>query len=237
LFTRLFLLLKTKLGCENPKRHCFIGYVQCRRMHFRKNNSYFLLYSNITHEEKNMKRKITTMIIMLVLLVSATTTITWSDTYTNDNGNKTLGSRGCGLGSGQDWDVVSWVDSSSNTTNCVDKIKCRSSTDNTNFGAYTSYVDSGSDLGLTGRYVQCVWELNPTNMVESNCTLSGLGIMCSNAFTDVGEGMPQIGSDVGSFLTNMAPGVGGFIIIIGIFAGVGMIVYAIVNVVKGKIKT
>ena len=53
---------------------------------------------------------------------------------------------------------------------------------------------------------------------------------------DTLEGLPQIGSDVGSFLTNLAPGVGAFIIIMGVFGGVAGIVYAIVGVVKSKIR-
>jgi len=52
---------------------------------------------------------------------------------------------------------------------------------------------------------------------------------------DTLEGLPQIGSDLGSFLQNLAPGVGVFIIILGIFGGIGAIVYAIVSVIKRKI--
>jgi len=53
---------------------------------------------------------------------------------------------------------------------------------------------------------------------------------------DTLEGLPAIGTQIGSFLTNLAPGVGAFIIIIGVFGGVAAIVYAIVSVVKTKVR-
>ena len=54
---------------------------------------------------------------------------------------------------------------------------------------------------------------------------------------DTLEGLPSVGSDVGDFLTNLAPGVGAFIIIMGVFGGVAAIIYAIVSVVKNKVRT
>jgi len=53
---------------------------------------------------------------------------------------------------------------------------------------------------------------------------------------DTLAGLPQLGSDLGSFLQNLAPGVGVFIIILGIFGGIAAIVYAIVYVIKKKIR-
>ena len=53
---------------------------------------------------------------------------------------------------------------------------------------------------------------------------------------DTIEGLPMIGSDTGNFLKNLAPGVGAFIIIIGIFAAVAGIIYAIVGIVKRKVE-
>ncbi|KKL67492.1 hypothetical protein LCGC14_2134460 [marine sediment metagenome] len=52
---------------------------------------------------------------------------------------------------------------------------------------------------------------------------------------DTLEGLPYIGSDVGSFLKNLAPGIGAFIIILGVFGGVAAIIYAIVGVVKNRL--
>ena len=60
--------------------------------------------------------------------------------------------------------------------------------------------------------------------------------MTSAIANDTLSGLPQVGSDVGSFLTNLAPGVGAFIIILGVFGGVASIVYAIVSVVRHRVK-
>ena len=59
--------------------------------------------------------------------------------------------------------------------------------------------------------------------------------MTSAIANDTLEGLPDMGSDVGTFLQNMAPGVGAFIIILGVFGGIAAIVYAIVSVVKRRI--
>ena len=48
-------------------------------------------------------------------------------------------------------------------------------------------------------------------------------------------GLPSLGSDLGSFLTNLAPGIGTFILILGIFGGIVAIIYGIVVVIKKKI--
>ena len=61
--------------------------------------------------------------------------------------------------------------------------------------------------------------------------------MASAIANDTLQGLPQIGSDVGGFLTNLAPGVGAFIIIMGVFGGVASIVFAIVSVVRRRIRT
>ena len=51
---------------------------------------------------------------------------------------------------------------------------------------------------------------------------------------DTLQGLPQVGTDLGSFLLNLAPGVGAFIIILGVFGGIGAIVYALVGVIKKR---
>jgi len=49
-------------------------------------------------------------------------------------------------------------------------------------------------------------------------------------------GMPALGSDIGDFLGNLAPGVGKFIIVIGIFGGIVSIIAAIVTVIIMVVK-
>ena len=53
---------------------------------------------------------------------------------------------------------------------------------------------------------------------------------------DTLAGLPNMGTDLGNFLTNIAPGIGIFIIILGVFGGVGAIVYAVVSLIKKKIR-
>jgi len=59
--------------------------------------------------------------------------------------------------------------------------------------------------------------------------------MTSALDNDTLQGLPQMGSDLGDFLTNLAPGVGIFILLLGVFGGIAAIIYAIVVVVKRKI--
>ena len=49
-------------------------------------------------------------------------------------------------------------------------------------------------------------------------------------------GMTELGSDLGAFLSNVAPGVGVFVLLLGLFGGIAAIVYAIVTVIKNKIR-
>jgi len=59
--------------------------------------------------------------------------------------------------------------------------------------------------------------------------------MTSVLENDTLEGLPTLGTDLGAFLTNLAPGVGAFIIILGVFGGVAALIYAVVTLVKRKI--
>jgi len=61
--------------------------------------------------------------------------------------------------------------------------------------------------------------------------------MASAIANDTLEGLPQMGSDIGNFLQNLAPGVGVMILILGIFSGVAAIVFAVVVVIRRKIRT
>lgn len=60
--------------------------------------------------------------------------------------------------------------------------------------------------------------------------------MANAIANDTLQGLPQIGSDLGNFLSNLAPGVGTFLIIMGIFVGITGIIVAIVYVIKKKVQ-
>jgi len=49
------------------------------------------------------------------------------------------------------------------------------------------------------------------------------------------SGLSDLGTDLGGFLSNVAPGVGTFIIVMGIFGGIAAIVYAVATLIKKKI--
>ena len=48
-------------------------------------------------------------------------------------------------------------------------------------------------------------------------------------------GLTGLGTDLGAFLSNVAPGVGVFVLLLGLFGGIAAIVYAIVAVIKKKV--
>ena len=72
----------------------------------------------------------------------------------------------------------------------------------------------------------------------ANCTYSSISLTYTGgcAFSeDLLEGLPNIGSGTGGMLSNLAPGVGAFILILGIFAAITGLFYAVVTAIKGKI--
>lgn len=75
------------------------------------------------------------------------------------------------------------------------------------------------------------------NACWTNSTRTVNGV-CSTRYTcgiDI-SGMPSMGEDIGSFATGIAPGIGVFLIILGVFTAVGALVYAVVGLIKNKFK-
>ena len=50
------------------------------------------------------------------------------------------------------------------------------------------------------------------------------------------SGLSELGTDLGGFLENVAPGVGAFIIIMGVFGGIAAIIYAVATMIQKKIQ-
>jgi len=48
-------------------------------------------------------------------------------------------------------------------------------------------------------------------------------------------GLTELGTDLGGFMSNLAPGVGTFVLLLGIFGGIAGIVAGIAYVVRNKI--
>ena len=49
------------------------------------------------------------------------------------------------------------------------------------------------------------------------------------------EGFPQMGKDIGDFLKNMAPGLGAFLLVVGLFVAIVGIIVSIGVVIRRKI--
>jgi len=58
--------------------------------------------------------------------------------------------------------------------------------------------------------------------------------MANNTLTDTTGQLPQVGSDIGSFLSNLAPGVVAFVFILAIVGGIIGLFAAIVTVIKNS---
>lgn len=66
----------------------------------------------------------------------------------------------------------------------------------------------------------------------TNSSQSSFQTLCSDSAgvmveCDIIEGLPSAGSNLSSFLSNLAPGIGGFVLLVGIFLAIGMIIMGI----------
>ena len=57
----------------------------------------------------------------------------------------------------------------------------------------------------------------------------------NTSLTDITGQLPEVGSNVGDFLSNLTPGVVTFVFIVAIVSGVSAIILAIVLVIKSTI--
>ena len=61
--------------------------------------------------------------------------------------------------------------------------------------------------------------------------------MASNTtLTDTTGQLPQVGSDLGGFLTNVSPGVVGFVFLIAIVSGILGLIAAVIFVIRAAMK-
>jgi hypothetical protein len=100
--------------------------------------------------------------------------------------------------------------------------------DNTGSGTTTDLSSITSNV----RYVKLQSKFSYYGNV-SNCTTSAT-LSYQNGLEEISGGIPSMGTNVGGFLSNLAPGVGAFIIIMAILGGIGALIYGIVDVVKKK---
>jgi len=74
-----------------------------------------------------------------------------------------------------------------------------------------------------------------TSLCWTNSNQTAVGTLSTDNFCSTLSGLDTMGSDLGSFMENIAPGVGTFIVYLAVFGGVGALIYAIVHLVKKKI--
>ncbi len=144
----------------------------------------------------NQMKKILGFLIValtLVSLVSATLTITWDDEYTDDNGVKTLAGKTCSASSA-DWTTIAWTDDTANVSHCADTARCRGSENNQDWDTYSAWVTTGNSVALAGTYLECQWNLSPTDQNTSNCSTSGFNAICGGYHSTEGYSATDFGS-------------------------------------------
>lgn len=60
------------------------------------------------------------------------------------------------------------------------------------------------------------------------------GYISDEGFCETLSGMPAVGSDIGSFVSNMSSGVGTFLVVMTLFLAIGGLIVMLIGVIKGK---
>ena len=195
-------------------------------------------------------------LILLLMLslwmtpVIASITVTWSDvtpgysdlTNITNASAKQLGySHDAELGS-----IVYTIPNAPNASNCSETFTLYYGDANTVSSSVSLGANAANISGTTAsldlssidtKWVKPSWSLVTLgeNQTTVNCSFTSISLDYEAGMSDIIEGLPNVGSDVGTFLKRLAPGVGAFIIILGVFGGIVGIVYAVVGVIKRKI--
>lgn len=110
------------------------------------------------------------------------------------------------------------------------------------YGANTTTTPSVSITGLT-HSTKYYYAINSSNAAANKATTTGsfTTTRCTDSANsvldcDTLDGMPATGSNLGDFLKNLAPGVGFFLLIVGIFIAIGLMLAGIVAGIKGYLK-
>jgi hypothetical protein len=108
------------------------------------------------------------------------------------------------------------------------------------YGANVTATPSVSITGLT-HSTKYYYQINSTNVTTVSTTGSFTTTRCTGSANsvldcDTLDGMPASGSNLGDFLKNLAPGVGFFLLIVGIFIAIGLMLAGIVAGIKGYLK-
>lgn len=103
----------------------------------------------------------------------------------------------------------------------------------TNISVTTANYDLGN---VKASAINVYYNWTNTNQSLVTCTWGKMTLDYNGGFGDAITGLPQVGSDIGGFLSSLAPGVGVFLLIIGLFSALVGIVMATIVVVKKVLK-
>jgi len=87
-----------------------------------------------------------------------------------------------------------------------------------------------------GTYYLNVTSLNSTGSSFDSATRTYTLAARPGDITEDISGLSETGTDVGGFLTNIAPGIGVFIFLIALFGGIALIITNIAGMIRGKIE-
>jgi len=186
-------------------------------------------------------KKLAVLIAAVMLLLPAVfatyySTSTWDDWSTTTNQtNNSFAQITLGREYAKTLGTFSYTNASI-SANCTE-LKWLLEYDGTNTSWYqTTSTDLSS---LSAKVIKPYFNVSlpGTAGTESGCILTDIQLTWvpgGSIDADTIQGLPSIGSDVGSFLKNLAPGIGAFIIILGVFVAIGSIFFVIVFVVKSK---
>ncbi len=176
---------------------------------------------------------------LLVTAVSKTTTWAMNDITTNSTNCTSVTEIGSGYS--KTLQTLSFTNSSVITNSSYELKMLLRYGETSSVGSNSSWQQSTTfdASALSAKFVGVCFNTSSLNQTDGdtvdidNLQLNWLPAGAIDS--DTLEGLPYIGSDVGSFLKNLAPGVGAFIIILGVFAAIAGIIYAIVGIVKRKV--
>ena len=181
---------------------------------------------------------VTALLLMAVpLAFAASSTTTWTQADITTNSTNCTDITQIGSGYTKTLQTLSFTNSS--TAGLCPELKMllrygqtSGVTSNSSWQQSVSY-DASS---LNAKYVGVCFNASGTN--GAGCDIDSLQLTWTpggSIDADTIEGLPQIGSDTGGFLKNLAPGIGSFILILGVMAAIAGIIYAIVGIVKSKV--
>lgn len=197
-------------------------------------------------KQLNIVFTILALIVLSASVLGASTSF-GTQTFTANGTIKYVGQSNLGTQYTYTLSSLQWTDASHNDTACHEAFLLSTSTDGTTFtngtwsdsgylSTATNSTNSAASRTLTNTGIKSIRlyanaTINGTTpqitVTTNTCSISGITVFYTGALEDTLGGLPNMGSDTGNFLSNLAPGIGIFILIISVFAGIVGIIGAI----------